>query len=129
MFTHDQLVALREAAIPDRLQCLGSMVDARHDHDSVLAAMWRGKYEDIDSALDVVTDAIDRLESADYDRHETAFDRGRLAAARQLLGRLRALEERYGDWPGADAVQIVCDWIREHGLNPDVIEPDEEADS
>jgi hypothetical protein len=36
-----------------------------------------------------------------------------------LLARMKTLEARHGSWPGADTVDVLTEWFRDHGVDPD----------
>lgn len=49
------------------------------------------------------------------------FERGVRAAAAELLRRCREVQTADGSWPGADTIDVVLDFMREAGVDPEGI--------
>ena len=70
----------------------------------------------------------ERLRETAEDLLDQAYDRGAADAAQELMGRLHAENAIRGDgWRGPEVITAVGQWLREHGVDPDAADDEEEA--
>jgi len=83
-----------------------------------LAARGRGKILDDEVLRAVITAAADAPQSTE--------GRGRSTTTDDLFARIKQVEQPDGGWPGADVVDVLCEWFTSLGY--DINAPTEDGE-